>query len=434
MALTHALSTNNYGVGHLIVATSAANGTHTTLASAMADAVSGDTIILRDSVTESVTLTPGVNISSWIGGSLNTPTIIGTTTMTGAGTCNISGIRLQTNSAALLSVTGSAASIVNLNNCYLNCTNNTGITYSSSSSSSRIFIDNCKGNLGTTGIGLFTHSSAGTLQIQYSSFTNTGLSTTASTCSAGIFDSFYSKYASPITTSSTGAMTWEHSLFSTVALNVTAATIGGGSSSCKWCRFDSGTASAVSIGSFSAMMELCDISSTNTNAITGAGTLTYQGLAFNNTSNTINVTTQTGSGTLQGSKNTAPAAGFLGERISAYGNLVAAGTTGNGKTITSISLTPGVWDISVIGMAQTGSFNLTLLEVGISTTTNTFEGNLGDQISINAAAGAIGFLTCDVPAFRVVITTTTTYYSVARVDYAAGAPTVNSRISGVRVG
>ncbi len=292
MALTHALSTNNYGPARLIVATSAANGTHTTLASAMADAVSGDTISLRDSVTENVTLTAGVNIAAWIGGTLNTPSITGTLTMTTAGTCNISGIRLVTNSAALLAVTGNAASIVNLYNCYLNCTNNTGITYTSSSSSSRLSLYSCGGDLGTTGIALFANSSTGEFKTFYCVFTNTGASTTASTASAGITNTSYSQFANPITLSSTAASTWEYSQFSTTAQNVTAATLGGGSSSCKWCRFDSGSASAVSISSSAAIMEMCVISSSNTNAITGAGTLSYSGLSFS-LSSTVNVTTQT---------------------------------------------------------------------------------------------------------------------------------------------
>ena len=91
MAFTHALSTNNYGPAKFIVATSAANGTHTTLASAMADAVSGDIIFMRDSVTENVTLTPGVSITSFAGSpSSSQVSITGTLTMTGAGICNLS--------------------------------------------------------------------------------------------------------------------------------------------------------------------------------------------------------------------------------------------------------------------------------------------------------------------------------------------------------
>jgi len=163
MTFTHALSINNYGVAKFIVATSAANGTHTTLASAMSAASSGDTIFLRNSVTENVTITPGVNIAAWSGDSLNVPSITGTLTMTGAGTSTLSGLRLVTNSAALIAVTGSAASILNVNNCYLNISNNDGITFSTSSSSGQISLFNCKGDLGTTGIKIFAHSSADVL-------------------------------------------------------------------------------------------------------------------------------------------------------------------------------------------------------------------------------------------------------------------------------
>jgi len=162
MALTHALSTNNYGEAHLLVATSAANGTHTTLAGALADAVSGDTVFLRDSVTENVTIPAGINITAWQGGTLNTPTITGKITMTAAGTSSINGIRLVTNSDFIISVTGSAASILNVNDCYLNCTNNTGINYTTSGLAALTFT-NCKGDLGTTGIAYFVSPSNGTI-------------------------------------------------------------------------------------------------------------------------------------------------------------------------------------------------------------------------------------------------------------------------------
>ena len=293
MSFTHALATNRYGEADLIVSTSPSNGTHVTLASAMSAAVSGQTIFLRDSVTENVTITPGVNISAWSGGTLNTPTITGTLTMTGAGTSTISGLRLVTNSAAAIAVTGSAASILNVNNCYLNFTNNTGITFSTSNASARIAITDCKGDLGTTGIGLFTHTSAGTLVFFNSNFTNSGSSLTASTCSAGVLNLNYSAFTQAITTSSTSAITWDHSTIDVSALNLTAATLGGsGVHAVRYCRFNSGTASAVSIGSATPSLEYCVIASSNTNAVTGAGTLTYSPLSFEGSSSTVNTSTQ----------------------------------------------------------------------------------------------------------------------------------------------
>ena len=46
MTFTHALSTNNYGPAKFIVDALVANGTHTTIASALTSASSGDTIFL----------------------------------------------------------------------------------------------------------------------------------------------------------------------------------------------------------------------------------------------------------------------------------------------------------------------------------------------------------------------------------------------------
>ncbi len=296
MALTHALSTNNYGNPKFIVATSAANGTHTTLTTAMADAVSGDTIALRDSVTENVTVTSGVNvISLGAGGSLNVPSITGTLTMTAAGTSTISGLRLVTNSAALIAVTGSAASILNIKDCYLNCSNNTGITFSAASTSAAINIINCKGDLGTTGIALFSHSSTGVLSFNGSVFSNSGASTTASTVSAGTIDAKYSVFQNPITTSSTATTSLNWVDIDCTAINTTALTHGGSGASSRAAKsiFLSGSAAAVSIGA-TLTMDNCEINSSNgTAVISGAGTLQYTPFTFTNSGQKITVTTQT---------------------------------------------------------------------------------------------------------------------------------------------
>jgi len=291
MSFTHAIGTNRYGEADLIVSTNAANGTHVTLASAMSAATSGQTIFLRDSVTENVTITPGVNIASWDGGTLNTPSITGTLTMTGAGTSTISGIRLVTNSAAVIAVTGSAASILNLDNCYLSCTNNTGITFSTSSASAQINIFNSAGDLGTTGIAYFSHSSAGTLNFHNCYMTNSGVSVTASTCSAGTTLLKHTFFANPITSSGTAVLSSAFCSYSAFG-NTTALTMGGsGAQSTTFDGYSTGTAAAISIGSTAAVTS-CQIGSSNANAITGAGTINLTDCTFTN-STTINTTTQT---------------------------------------------------------------------------------------------------------------------------------------------
>lgn len=269
----------------------------TSIASAIAAAQStgvNSTVFMQPGTyTENLTLVPGVNLCAYEADAF-TPnvTIVGTCTLTTAGTVSISGIRLQTNSAALLAVTGSAASIVNLRDCYLNCTNNTGITFSAASTSARIFIDNCKGDLGTTGIGLFANTSTGAISITNSAFTNTGASVTATTSSAGTLNISYSSIVFPITISSTGVSTYRKSVFDTSAQNTTPSTLNGGTCVAYFCSFGGGSASAISIGSSACFLEHCNIGSTNTNAITGSGTLNYAVLDFSSTSSTINTSSQ----------------------------------------------------------------------------------------------------------------------------------------------
>lgn len=279
-----------------IVDPTANRGTHTTVQGAINAASSGQTIFIRPGTyTENITLKAGVNLCAYISDSL-TPnvTIVGKCTFTAAGTVSISGIRFQTNSDFLIAVTGSAASIVNLDYCYFNCTNNTGISFTSSSSSAKIEINNCQANLGTTGIALFSHSSSGLMNILQSNIYNTGGSTTASTNSAGGLNLTLSYFSSPITYSGTSAGTLEYCAFDLSAINATCLTFGGsGAQLARFCRFISGTASAVSISTTLAMA-CCTINSSNTNAVTGAGTLNYSSLAFVGTSSLMNTTTQVG--------------------------------------------------------------------------------------------------------------------------------------------
>lgn len=290
MTFTHALATNNYGEAKFIVAASAANGTHTTIASALTAASSGDTIFIRQGTyTENITLKAGVNLCAYgptaafflpsAGGVI----INGTCTMTTAGTVGIKGIVLQTNGAtAALAVTGSAASIVQLENCYLNCTGNTGVTFSSSSSSAQIQFEYCSGDLTTTGIALFSHSSAGNLRFLHSSFSNTGASTTNNTVSAGGFFPNYSSWSNGTTVSNAAAMQGSH-LDLTMSGNQTGLTTANTASvGLIHVTFTSGTASAISLGAGTSLqLHHALVSSSNSSPIAGSGTLLYSDISFN---------------------------------------------------------------------------------------------------------------------------------------------------------
>jgi len=316
MTFTRALSTNNYGPAKFIVdGTTPANGTHTTIAAALTSASSGDTIFIRPGTyTENLTLKAGVNLTSFgsDGYSQNTAnasnvTILGKATATFVGSCSIYGICLKTNADFVLVVSGSSATNVNLINCYIFLNNNTGISYTSSSASSKIQLFYCKTDTATTGITLFASSSAGVLKIFQSIIENNGASVTVSTCSAGAINIYNSFFAHPITTSSTGALLGNNTDFiQALIFN------GTGTNSISNCSIAGGTSSAVSVGTgVSLNISSTSIDSTNTNAISGAGTLRYSGISFTNTSSIINTTTQTANYMNLGKSNASGQPAFL---------------------------------------------------------------------------------------------------------------------------
>lgn len=303
MTFTRALSTNNYGPAKFIVdGTTVGNGTHSTIASALTSASSGDTIFIRPGTyTENLTLKAGVNISAYNDGFVSSVssngnvTIIGKCSFSAAGNVNISGIELKTNSDYCLSVTGSSASAVNLINCYIGMAGNTAIQYTSSSGSSFINIISCICDTSTTGITLYTHSAAGFIRISASYFENSGGSTTKSDNSSGVVLIENSRMIIPVSTSGTGVLQCENSKLYAVA-NDTMITHNSSDTDHSWannCFIRSGTSSAVSITAGKFTLNNCVIASSNTNAITGSASLAYAGLSFRSSSNTMNTTTQT---------------------------------------------------------------------------------------------------------------------------------------------
>lgn len=433
----HQLSTNNFGPAKWIVNPLAYLGTHTTISSALTSASSGDTIfIMPATYTENLTLKAGVFLTAYGSDSSTNAKgdviINGTCTFTGTGTVTIYGIQLQTNSAALLSVTGSSASIVYLNNCYLNCTNNTGITFSSSNAAASINLNNCGGDLATTGIAFHTMSSAGSLVYQFCSMGNSGLSSTISNNISGSSYYFYSSFVSPFGTTSTGSIAAFYCYINSSPVNTASLTMNGsGNNSAIHCELYGGTASAVTIGGTASVIS-CYVNSTNTNAITGSGTVAYQGLTFGQ-SKLINTTSQSVSGTLSGGINgVSPTTGMLGEQIRSSASGVST-TSATPINITSITLTAGIWDISAI--AQT-TFSVTGIawNIGISTNTGSFTGVVFGDSGLQLASAAVTLLSLSVPSFRVTISTSTTYYLVVQETHATGTSTAIGRISATRVG
>ena len=119
MAFTHAVSTNNYGPAKFIVSASAANGTHTTIASASADAVSGETVFIRPGTyTEDWSAKAGVNYCGFVSDGFEGNVILkGLITCNYSGVAQFGGLQFSTNGASCFSFTGSSACGVGLVNC-----------------------------------------------------------------------------------------------------------------------------------------------------------------------------------------------------------------------------------------------------------------------------------------------------------------------------
>lgn len=283
-------STNLFGVSSFIVDASSSQGSFTTVQAAINAASSGKTVFIRPGTyTENLALKTGVNLVAFDADAL-TPsvTIIGKCTYSSSGTVSLSGIRLQTNADFFLEVTGVLASVVNLSNCYLNCTNNTGISFTTANAAALIDITNSQGDITAVGNAYFASSSTGMLRIYFSRFLNSGSSVTASTISAGSFVTAHCEFDAPLTTSGTSSFSAGHWSCANLGTNTTCLIIGGsGSQAVDRAYLHSGTASAISVGS-SLSLSQSTVGSSNANAITGAGTLDVGIVTFISSSSTIN--------------------------------------------------------------------------------------------------------------------------------------------------
>lgn len=432
------LPTNTFTTAKWIVSATASDGTHTTIATALTSASSGDTIFIRPGTyTENLTLKAGVNLTAFGSDSSFNGTgkviISGTLSFAAAGSVTISGIQLQTNGATnILSVTGSAASVVMLNNCYLNCTANTGISFTTANTAALIECLYCVGNLGTTGIAFHTMSSTGNISYLFCSFGNTGASSTITSNSAGNVFCQYSTFISPLGTTSTGGIVLYFVIADSSATNTTTLTANGSGSSVAFnSSFSSGSASAVTVGVGASINYLySNAASSNTNAVTGAGNIQLTAPGFTGSSSLINTTTQSG-GLLFGRKDgNAPNPGIIGEQIRSTTGVALTSTVV--ANITSITLTAGVWDISAIGHFPP-SISTTGANLAISTNSASFTGtNAGDSLT-QIAPPASTLLALTIPSFRVTISTSTTYFLVASSVF-SGTMTASGRISGTRVG
>ena len=416
-------------------------GTHTTIQSAITSASSGDDVFITPGTyTEDLTLKAGVNLVAYGSDSsfstLSQVTIIGKATFTGAGTVCIYGVQLQTNSDYFLVVSGSAASVVNGNNCFLNCANHTGISETTSGVGHQTTFSYCTADFGTTGIGLYTKTNAGGLFFNYCNFGNSGGTSTTSTNSAGVVGFTFCQIAMNLASSGSGYITAYNCQLAPAVANTTAyALTGTGISSIVLCYFNTGSAACMTVGSGATLdVELCNLASSNTTAITGAGTLNYALVTPGTAGNQISsVTTSQGSPVGGSTIGSAVGAGNIGESMYsaiALGSAVTVAVSNTFVNITSLTLTPGVWDLCGVGMCTTATGSIAKWSIA---TTNTGGATQGDSATSSAFPSS-GNFGGTIAGYRVTISTNTIYYFNGTAVFTVGSPAVFGRFSATRVG
>ena len=361
-------------------------GTNTTIQAAITAASSGDNVFITPGTyTENLTLKGGVNLVAYGTDSASgNVTIVGKATFSGTGTVNIYGIELQTNSDFFYVTSGANGNVTSFKNCNFNCLNNTGINATQTGGGALGFY-NCSGNIATTGITLITNSGTSVVVYDDTNIGNSGASTTASTSSSSGSMSFVNSAINfPINVSGTSTLYGYSSVFSTTgAFNTTMITYGGSATNSVmyYCTVASGSASAVSISSALTMIE-CTINSSNTNSITGGGTLVYGGMMFLATT-TINVTTQTPLPL------TVQQGGTFKSSFDAF-SLVCAGTTTTG----AFQDVPSVATGQVLSSAGTAALpvwtatpTLTSITFGAGTALSDYEEGTWSPTVVGAVAG-----------------------------------------------
>ncbi len=430
---------NTFTNAKWIVSTSASDGTHTTITSAIASASSGDTIFIRPGTySGNFTLTPGVNLASIPDGNPAPFTKIqGTITFSGAGTSSISGLNVSPSSGACVQVTGSAASILNINNCTFEGVNGTAAIILSSSSSSAIL--NIFNSSQRTGNTLFAFSSNGTANMYNCGMADSNAQTTStfSNVAVNIYDSSFN---TRITVTGGTVVSSYNCTFTSIPAGGQVITSG------TWnafnCYLQGGTSTAVTVTSPSVLYAYnCVIDSSASNPLNGTGTINFANVAYLRTQNTNNVTTKTlylvdGENYKGISNNTSPATTCIGQTQRAVILKASATTLTNNtpKTVQSVACQAGIWDVSGV-ISFTGLTTGTFQQASLSTVTNTL-GTAGDNM-VGAAftSSTAGDISLIVPSYRINVASgsSQTMFLVANCVFSAGTVKAYGRISARRV-
>jgi hypothetical protein len=114
------------------------------------------------------------------------------------------------------------------------------------------------------------------------------------------------------------------------------------------------------------------------------------------------------------------ASGYIGELLRATaGGTVAPGASGSAKTVATITLTPGVWDVSGGVSLTTGTMTGNTYIQCYLTSTNNGNTNTGVDQSTVVAPSAVGVTASTVGPFRFNVSVSTPIYITGEINYSA---------------
>jgi len=124
--------------------------------------------------------------------------------------------------------------------------------------------------------------------------------------------------------------------------------------------------------------------------------------------------------------------GTIGEYVESVAAEGSVGTwvDNTGKTITSISLTTGTWDVAAFGSFAGGAITGTASAFSISTVANTIQA--ADKSQTPSVPTATSEVYLSVMPRRISLTTTTTIYLVGLIKFSGGTPTAGGTLRATR--
>jgi hypothetical protein len=166
------------------------------------------------------------------------------------------------------------------------------------------------------------------------------------------------------------------------------------------------------------------------------GTSTPLAGSFTTLSSTGTFTPSQTNGIVGTTTNNNANAGSVGEYVTASAAGVSI-TTATSKSLTSISLTAGDWDVTgIVYFLPASTTSITELVTAINTTDNTVDATSGKYLDDLRAAyvpGASSVITQALPAVRLSLSATTTVYLVGRAVFTVSTMSSNAFISARRV-